>query len=235
MKITGTPHIHFGITKHLKGIIMSELELIAQRFEIDGKMNSVHFAISEDVWLNATEVANLHKRDIKFYWKNKTTKEYILSLEKYSNTVEKYPFKKVIKGKYGGTYIHPDLVLHFARWCSSDFAVQCDMYLKSSIQKEIIEGKEEIHQLMIDLDNAKELKTYRGGLISLRKYLKGKDMKEEDAWEILVASGKIYNAYPTVLKRMLNDERVGKQPKGKAPIFYPEFLDDIFFSTSPLL
>ena len=40
-----------------------------------------------------------------------------------------------IKGKYGGTYIHNELVIVFLRWLNVDFAVQCDMYIKQKIQQ----------------------------------------------------------------------------------------------------
>ena len=215
-----------------KGLIMSEQELIEQKFEINGKMKKVHFAIKEDNWINATEVAKLYGKRLDSYWVNMDTLEYIVALEKFNSHPE-WELKQTVEGRYGGTYIHPDLVIHFARWANAEFAVQCDKYLKLSMRNEMIEDKREIHQLTLDLNDARELRTYKGGLISLRKYLKGKDLKEELAWEILVTNGVVYNAYPTVLKRMLNDERVGKQSKGKAPIFYPEFLDEIFLNTKP--
>jgi len=204
---------------------MSELELMEQEFQINGKMRNVHFAIKEDVWLNATEVAQLHGKDIKFYWKNRSTKEYIVSLEKYSNSVEKYLVKTTLEGRYGGTYIHPDLVLHFARWCSSDFAVQCDMYFKASIRREL-------NQLSLDLLDAIEMKTYSEGRISLRKYLKDSGLKkildEDTAWAFLVDKDYIENQYPRTLKRILVDNRIGKQDIGKTPTFYPSALDEIF-------
>jgi hypothetical protein len=44
--------------------------------------------------------------------------------------------KNAVQGKYGGTYIHPKLVMSFARWCNPRFAVVCDEFITQSLISE---------------------------------------------------------------------------------------------------
>ncbi len=90
---------------------MSELELMAQRFKIAGKMKKVHFALEKDLWLNATEVAKLHNKRLDNYWISNETIEYINALGK-----TKQELTMAEQGRYGGTLIHKDLHSHFLYW-----------------------------------------------------------------------------------------------------------------------
>jgi len=92
---------------------------------------------------------------------------------------------------------------------------------ETKIQKQ----EEEIFRLKTE-----RLRTYKNGFMSLRKYLKTHniDLKEEDAWSILVDEGFVENQYPRVLKRILVDSDIGVQKKSKSPMFNPDALNKIF-------
>ncbi len=87
-----------------------------------------------------------------------------------------------------------------------------------------------VETLEQELVKAKDLKTYKDGYVSLRKFLKKHDkfMKENEAWEYLVYANKIKNTFPSVIKRELVDMSIGRQSDGHAPVFNPDSLTEIF-------
>ena len=91
----------------------------------------------EVLYINATKLAlqfGKDRRRLNDFLKSKPFKEYknVLFNVRKNRTLE---FIKTRKGKYGGTYIHSDLVIVFLRWLNVEFAVKCDMFIKETIQK----------------------------------------------------------------------------------------------------
>lgn len=91
-------------------------------------------------------------------------------------------------------------------------------------------NKLEVESLTKQLEIARDLKTYKDGYVSLRKYIKDNDkfIKEDVAWSFLTDNGYVENVYPQVLKRNLLDTTIGRQKDGKSPEFSPSDLDRIF-------
>ena len=85
---------------------------------------------NSDSWFNATIAADAFGKDLSNWVRSPETIEYIQEL----NSVESTDFIITKKGRNGGTWIHPDLTVLFARWCSVKFAVWCDQYMKASLQ-----------------------------------------------------------------------------------------------------
>ena len=85
---------------------------------------------NSDSWFNATIAADAFGKDLSNWVRSPETIEYIQEL----NSVESTEFIITKKGRNGGTWIHPDLTVLFARWCSVKFAVWCDQYMKASLQ-----------------------------------------------------------------------------------------------------
>ena len=85
---------------------------------------------NSDSWINATVAADAFGKDLSNWVRSPETVEYIQEL----NSVESTEFIITKKGRNGGTWIHPDLTVLFARWCSVKFAVWCDQYIKASLQ-----------------------------------------------------------------------------------------------------
>ena len=95
--------------------------------------------------------------------------------------------------------------------------------------------EQKVFTLELKLQDASELRTYKEGRMSLRKYLKNrglkKDIREEDAWEILVNRNIVQNVIIPTLRRGLIDSEYGLQTDiRKSPVFNPEKLDEIFLS-----
>lgn len=85
---------------------------------------------NSDSWINATIAADAFGKDLSNWVRSPETIEYIQELK----SVESTDFIITKKGRNGGTWIHPDLTVLFARWCSVKFAVWCDQYIKASLQ-----------------------------------------------------------------------------------------------------
>lgn len=79
-----------------------------------------------------TKAAQAFGKDLKEFWSNKDTTEYILALPAVNggNSPE-YPAAKTryveaSRGRHGGTWAHPKLAVFFARWLDVRFSVWCD-------------------------------------------------------------------------------------------------------------
>ena len=120
-------------------------DIITKQFE----SAVLHF--TEDAYFNATEAAALFGKRPYASFRLAETQEYVEALarasegnasetrfensEKYAiGAVETDIIVTVRGGKSPGTWIHPDLVVAFARWLSPDFAVWCDRRIKELLQ-----------------------------------------------------------------------------------------------------
>lgn len=93
-----------------------------------------------DSYFNATELLHIYNSDSKKkkvfaeFWSNRTTNDFLESLERQLNLEQKdnvgnslYLKKDLFttkRGKGGETYMHPYLFVKFAMWLSSDFEVK---------------------------------------------------------------------------------------------------------------
>lgn len=91
-------------------------------------------SFNQNGFLNATAIAkHFHKRP-ETYLKTEQTQQYIAALaEHLSNTLKSVIDENqlvIVKGgsskNGGGTWLHPKLAIHFARWLDPRFAVWCD-------------------------------------------------------------------------------------------------------------
>ena len=94
---------------------------------------SVQYALENGLWLNATDVAKRHNKRLDKYFSNLETIQYMERLRVLTPT-KMGELKLSKEGRYGGTYIHESLVIHFARWINIDFAIACDMFMKNTIK-----------------------------------------------------------------------------------------------------
>lgn len=100
----------------------------------------------EVLYVNATSLARQFgkSRNMMYQFFNSNSfKEY---LDAYSNVTENSDVKLIEKreGRYGGTYIHSDILLPVLRYLSPEFAVKCDLFIRKMIQQvhdEIIAAK----------------------------------------------------------------------------------------------
>lgn len=80
-------------------------------------------------WMNATSAAKELGKDLSHWVRSPETIEYVQEL----NSAHFAEYIETRQGRNGGTWIHPDLIVLFARWCSVKFAIWCDQFVKASI------------------------------------------------------------------------------------------------------
>jgi ethanolamine utilization protein EutQ (cupin superfamily) len=118
-----------------------------------------------DGWINATQtIKALEAKHLNGFMKSKYFNEYLEAYCKY-HQVTREQVIRIVKGNFSnsdqtkrsitqqGTFLHPDLVVLFARWINPDFAVWCD-----TIIKQILTGELEVRykNLRQDYDQLEE-------------------------------------------------------------------------------
>lgn len=109
-------------------------ELMIKRFE------EVNVFFMEDGWFNASSVAKKFGKQPSDWLRLDVTKEYIqellLELSNTGNPRLDHQFIDIVQVKRGkpenggGTWLHPELSVEFARWCSVKFSRWCDKQIK---------------------------------------------------------------------------------------------------------
>jgi len=107
----------------------------------------VSMLLKEDsMFFNATEMAKSFGKEPHDFLRGEVGKEYLnafldVSNEENSNTeISRITMEDIVKtkrgNKYGGTWLHNDIVLQFARWLSAHFAVRLDKWIIKRLKEE---------------------------------------------------------------------------------------------------
>ena len=107
---------------------------------------------SREAWFNATQIAEMHGKRLDKFFERKRNQDYVHAIAKkhglntpFSGEL-KTPFSiadypdliQAKRGRHnGGTWLHPDLMICFARFISIDFEIWCDQTIKDLL----IDGK----------------------------------------------------------------------------------------------
>jgi hypothetical protein len=127
--------------------------LIVKTFEYNGKILTVDF--TTDAYINATEIAKAFGKKPSHWLELDSTKEYIFELAGMSALQQ----NQLVTTKLGspenggGTWLHPDLGVLFARWLNVRFAIWADRQIKDIL---IVKKKD-----MSDLSSLEVLKEYQ--------------------------------------------------------------------------
>jgi hypothetical protein len=92
--------------------------------------NNTPVTFNESGWFNATEVAEQFGKRPVDWLSLDSTKDYIKALSEILKC-EKSSLLKSRRGNSGGTWLHPDLAVPFARWLDMRFSIWCDQQIKS--------------------------------------------------------------------------------------------------------
>jgi len=92
-----------------------------------------HLLDQEVVYVNVTKLGKKFGKRIDNYMRLDETQEYMNILN--ASHVSDLELVKSVRGKYGGTYFHSDMLIHFLRWLSAEFSVKCDLYIRKKIQQ----------------------------------------------------------------------------------------------------
>jgi len=96
-----------------------------QKFDYNGI--KIGFRKGNDLFVNATEMAKSFGKVPGKWLELPSTKEFIKTLL----TIRKSDsFIRTVEGRSGGTWMHEDVALEFARWLSPSFAIWCNDRIK---------------------------------------------------------------------------------------------------------
>ena len=159
--------------------------------------NGTEFVIPlrEDGYIFATKLCQASEKKISHWLRSKETKELIKQIEKNDAHKRASALIEIYKGgnnKYSqGTWIHPDLGLNLAQWCSPNFALQVSRWLKELIFTGSVEiGKEKSHDDIIK-QLQKQLKQAESLIIAY----------DEENKKVLKRYNKLYQTHQAYLKR----------------------------------
>jgi hypothetical protein len=157
------------------------VQIITKEFE---KVEVLFNQLNQSVYLNATKVSKHFKKDVNEWKRLPSTLAYLASLSRLG----KIPERELIIVRKGGndknsqgTWIHKKLIIAFARWLSSDFAVWCDGVIEEILQtgsysvEKPFSRKEEVESQLVGLEFAfKHLRPSEASKIGMTKTLFGK-------------------------------------------------------------
>lgn len=98
--------------------------------------SQVPVSFREDGYLNATTIAAHFGKRVPDFIKTEQTQAYISALAEILSETNKIVLEEkrlvIVKkgGNEQGTWLHPKLAIHFARWLDARFAVWCDMKIE---------------------------------------------------------------------------------------------------------
>ncbi|MCZ4057802.1 KilA-N domain-containing protein [Pantoea sp. LMR881] len=115
------------------------------------------FPFTANGWLNATDAAKHHNKRALDWLRLDSTKDYAREIGEeleISATNDKGEISHLLvdvrSGRKGGTWIHPELIIEFARWLSPKFARACDRHIKNLLlSKNFQLTEEQIVGLMV--------------------------------------------------------------------------------------
>lgn len=108
--------------------------------------NNTPVSFRDDGYLNATAIATHFGKQPRDYLKSEQTQQYIAALADFLSTKRKILVKEnqivIVKngGTERGTWLHPKLAVHFARWLDPKFAVWCDEQIEALLNGKVSDG-----------------------------------------------------------------------------------------------
>jgi len=135
-------------------------------------------SFTESGWFNATQAAERYGKNPHYWLRLDETREYITAVLGVSNTsqnriwIGEKDLIKTKRGNNGGTWLHPDLAVAFARWLDVRFGVWCDMQIKA-----LLTGKHTIHDSRrLRSESAASYKVLCG-VLQIKREHEGKESK----------------------------------------------------------
>ena len=90
-----------------------------------------------DGYFNATAMCQANGKQWNDYWRLGSTSAYVAELSAFTGI----PVNDLVSSKQGqsvnggGTWVHPDIAIHLAQWCSPKFAVQVSKWVRELLTK----------------------------------------------------------------------------------------------------
>ena len=174
---------------------MSTLSKILERNEqFDFEGNNITFKVGEVVMVNATEMAKPFAKRATHWLNNQQTKDFVSALSGVRNLTPS-DLVKVTNGDNGGTWMHEDVAIEFARWLSPSFAIWCNDRIKElltvgvttvSNDDEVILNAMRILQKRLE-ENNKQLKIAQTTIVEKEEQIEELTPKAKYTDEVLMS------------------------------------------------
>jgi hypothetical protein len=176
------------IQKHLDDEKEKEKEQILKDLGGELNINGIIIKSREDGFVDATSLCKAGGKQFNDWYRLETTKELIKALEQEEILITGYPVIKnedgittfksvdVCKGRYGGSWIHPDLAVQLAQWLSPTFALQVSRWIRQlALTGTVTIGKEKTSNELLELQKEhKKLEHKHRKLLQKKNYHKFK-------------------------------------------------------------
>lgn len=120
-----------------------------QIFQYNG--SPITFQKGDNVMVNATEMAKPFGKSPKDFLKTEQTKTYVKALSEVRKILSS-DLVQVIYGDNGGTWMHEDVAMEFARWLSPAFAIWCNDRIKELLQYGMTATQSTLEQMINNPD-----------------------------------------------------------------------------------
>lgn len=120
-----------------------------QIFDYEG--SQITFRNGENVMVNATEMAKPFGKYAKDWLRNTQAQEFIKGLSDMRNLLSS-DLVQVIHGNNGGTWMHEDVAMEFARWLSPKFAIWCNDRIKELARHGFTATPQKLKELVANPD-----------------------------------------------------------------------------------
>lgn len=167
------------IQKHLDDEKEKEKQLILKDLGGEININGIIIKSREDGFVDATSLCKAGGKEFKHWHSLESTKELIKALEQdeiLKDGITTFKSVDISKGRYGGSWIHPDLAIQLAQWLSPTFALQISRWIRQlALTGTVTVGKEKNSNELLELQkNYKKLEDKHRKLLQKKNYHKFK-------------------------------------------------------------
>jgi hypothetical protein len=178
-KTQDKPIIMQIIQKHLDDEKEKEKELILKDLGGELNINGIIIKSREDGFVDATSLCKAGGKEFKHWHSLDSTKELIKALEQeeiLKDGITTFKSLDISKGRYGGSWIHPDLAVQLAQWLSPVFALQVSRWIRQlALTGTVTIGKEKSSNELLELQkDYKKLEDKHRKLLQKKNYHKFK-------------------------------------------------------------
>jgi len=104
------------------------------------------------IMVNATEMAKPFNKNTKDWLRNSSTKQFIDALLRERRLLHSSDLLQVTYGNNGGTWMHEDLAIEFAKWLDPRFGIWCNDRIKELVAIGMTATPEKLEEILNNPD-----------------------------------------------------------------------------------
>jgi phage antirepressor YoqD-like protein len=156
---------------------------------------TITFQTGDGIMINATEMAKPFKKNVAHWLRNDSTKAFIDAYSRLRNRnfADLVVIKSGNPSTGGGTWLHEDLAVEFARWLSPEFAIWCNARIKELLTIGITAAPDVVEQLIKNPDHAIRLFQELKDIQERNVKLKSKNIQQKEQLVITAPKAEYYD------------------------------------------